>query len=149
MQMPRSGTAGDEIGEENQRTCRSVRRVQSLKKRNAMSALSKKNLGSLPDSIAVPAYDRGLLSPGMAHIGVGNFHRTHQAVFVNRCLHLPGHEKWAIVGIGLGDSAAARAKAHALRCQDGLYSVTEYAADGSARTRVADFGDGDQSFRRT
>ena len=84
----------------------------------------------------LPRYDRGRIKAGIAHIGVGNFHRVHQALYIERCLHLPGHEDWGIVGIGLGDSAAARAKADAYARQDGLYSVTEFAADGTAATRV-------------
>ena len=85
---------------------------------------------------AVPAYDRGKLKAGIAHIGVGNFHRVHQAVYIDRCLHLPGHEDWAICGIGIGDSPAARAKAAALARQDHLYTVTEFDADGQTHSRV-------------
>nr|WP_314542096.1 hypothetical protein [uncultured Massilia sp.] len=50
----------------------------------------------------LPRYERRRVTPGIAHIGVGNFHRAHQALYVERCLHLPGHESWGIVGIGLG-----------------------------------------------
>jgi mannitol 2-dehydrogenase/sorbose reductase len=86
--------------------------------------------------VALPGYGRARLKAGIAHIGVGNFHRVHQAVYIDRCLHLPGHEEWAICGIGLGDSAPAAAKAEAFTRQDGLYSVTELAADGGANARV-------------
>lgn len=84
----------------------------------------------------LPGYDRGRITPGIAHIGVGNFHRVHQALYVERCLHRAGHDDWGIVGIGLGDGPSAHAKAEAYRRQDGLYSVTEFSADGSAATRV-------------
>jgi mannitol-1-phosphate/altronate dehydrogenase len=84
----------------------------------------------------LPGYERSRLTAGIAHIGVGNFHRVHQALYIERCLHLPGHEDWGIVGVGLGDSAAAGAKADTYLRQDGLYSVTEFDADGSAATRV-------------
>ncbi|WP_429557371.1 mannitol dehydrogenase family protein [Paraburkholderia youngii] len=86
--------------------------------------------------MAVPAYDRNRLTAGIAHIGVGNFHRVHQALYVDRCLHLPGHEAWAICGIGLGSSTSALAKVRALHAQDCLYTVTEFDSDGSASTRV-------------
>jgi len=83
-----------------------------------------------------PRYDRNLVTPGIAHIGVGNFHRVHQAIAIEHCLSLPGHESWGIVGIGLGGGPAAAAKAQAYARQDKLYSVTEFGADGSAATRV-------------
>lgn len=85
---------------------------------------------------ALPRYDRAAVTPGIAHIGVGNFHRVHQALAIDRCLHLPNHSDWGIVGIGLGDNPGARAKAAAYAHQDGLYSVTEFDADGGASTRV-------------
>ncbi|MGF6472833.1 mannitol dehydrogenase family protein [Paraburkholderia youngii] len=98
--------------------------------------LSNATLGQLNDRVAVPAYDRNRLTAGIAHIGVGNFHRVHQALYVDRCLHLPGHEAWAICGIGLGSSTSALAKVRALHAQDCLYTVTEFDSDGSASTRV-------------
>ncbi len=86
--------------------------------------------------LAIPAYDRGAVTAGIAHIGVGNFHRAHQALALERVLALPGQQGWGICGIGLGDSASSRARAGALGAQDCLYSLTEYDFDGSARTRV-------------
>jgi mannitol 2-dehydrogenase/sorbose reductase len=86
--------------------------------------------------LALPGYDRSKLTAGIAHIGVGNFHRVHQAAYIDQCLHMPGHEDWAIIGIGLGDSEQAQAKAAAFALQDGLYTVTETGADGSANARV-------------
>lgn len=84
----------------------------------------------------LPRYERSRVTPGIAHIGVGNFHRAHQALYIERCLHLPGHADWGIVGIGLGEGPAADAKADAYARQDCLYSVTEFDADGSASARV-------------
>ncbi len=101
--------------------------------------LSDATLANLRDAglgAALPAYDRSRLAAGIAHIGVGNLHRVHQAVAIDRCLHLPDHEAWGICGIGLGDSPASRAKAAAYAAQDGLYTVTEFAGDGSASARV-------------
>lgn len=91
---------------------------------------------ALPLDVAVPAYNRRILKAGIAHIGVGNFHRAHEALYVDRCLHLPDQQTWAICGIGLGDGAAARAKAEAFHRQDGLYTLTEFDPEGAFNTRV-------------
>lgn len=98
--------------------------------------LTQATLTRLDPKIAVPAYDRSRLRGGIVHIGVGNFHRVHQAVYVDGCLHQPGNEGWGIVGIGLMDGAAARAKAAAFHAQDCLYSVTAFAPDGTGQVRV-------------
>ncbi|MFS2007510.1 mannitol dehydrogenase family protein [Duganella sp. CT11-25] len=104
-----------------------------------MNKLSNTTIATLTrrnPALAVPAYDRSALKAGIAHIGVGNFHRVHQAAYIDRCLHLPGHADWAICGIGLGNSPQARTKAAALAQQDHLYTVTEFGADGQTGTRV-------------
>lgn len=98
--------------------------------------LGSKTLASLGAGTDVPTYDRGRVRPGIVHFGVGNFHRVHQAIAIDTCLHHPGHESWGICGVGLMEGAAAEAKAAAYRQQDNLYSVSELNADGSLRTRV-------------
>src|SRR5690606_30291952 len=69
---------------------------------------------------------------GIAHIGVGYFHRSHQAMYLDR-LHASDPD-WAICGIGVREED--RAVADALAAQDHLYSLTLYDADGGARSRV-------------
>ena len=101
-----------------------------------MPKLCNQTLGRLPSRVAVPGYDRSRVSPGIAHIGVGNFHRMHQAVFIDRCLHHPGQESWGIIGVGLRCGAGEEEKAEAFRRQDGLYTVTEYGPNGDGQTRV-------------
>ncbi|MBB3000428.1 mannitol 2-dehydrogenase/sorbose reductase [Paraburkholderia tropica] len=98
--------------------------------------LSNATLAHFDADIAVPGYDRAALVAGIAHIGVGNFHRAHQARYVDDCLHLPDTEQWGICGIGLGNGASARAKAAALRAQDGLYSLSEIGPDGHEDVRI-------------
>jgi mannitol 2-dehydrogenase len=49
-----------------------------------MSALNQANLGSL--SIPVPGYDRSRLKVGIVHIGVGGFHRAHQAMYIDQLM---------------------------------------------------------------
>ena len=48
-----------------------------------MTVPSNQTLSSL--DIATPTYDRARLRPGIVHIGVGGFHRAHQAMYVDRC----------------------------------------------------------------
>ena len=40
-------------------------------------------LSEMPVSVQRPVYDRSCLKPGILHIGLGNFHRAHQAWFVH------------------------------------------------------------------
>ena len=88
-------------------------------------------LSSLPAGVARPAYDRSAVKAGIAHLSVGNFHRAHQAVYLDRALALPGHEGWGILGIGLMDVESERAKAAALQGQGGLYSLVAYPPEGT------------------
>ena len=98
-----------------------------------MIPLSNLTLPNLPENVAAPGYDRTKLTPGIVHFGVGNFHRTHLAVYVDRCL-ARGETDWAIIGVGL--KPGGEAKAEAYRAQDGLYTVTEYASDSGVSCRV-------------
>ncbi|NNG35771.1 mannitol dehydrogenase family protein [Nakamurella sp. DB0629] len=86
--------------------------------------------------VRLPGYERGAVTPKIAHFGVGNFFRVHAARYLDDCLHVPGQTDWGIIGIGVLDSPQSRAKAAAYADQDGLYTVTEYAPDGAATARV-------------
>jgi mannitol 2-dehydrogenase len=98
--------------------------------------LSGDALNELPPEIDRPRYDRSRLVPRIVHIGVGNFHRVHQSVYLHR-LHQKGSGgDWGIAGIELLDNQETRAKAEIYRRQDCLYSVTELADDGSQTTYV-------------
>jgi beta-phosphoglucomutase-like phosphatase (HAD superfamily) len=44
--------------------------------------LSDRTLADLPPEVSTPGYDRAALRPGIVHIGVGGFHRAHQAVAI-------------------------------------------------------------------
>jgi mannitol 2-dehydrogenase/sorbose reductase len=98
--------------------------------------LSQDNLGRLGPNIAIPRYDRSSLRCGIVHFGLGNFHRVHQAVYVDRCLHDSSVKDWGRCGVELIDSPAARAKGEAYKRQDYLFTVTEFEPDGKAATRV-------------
>lgn len=88
--------------------------------------LSLVTLKSLRKDIVTPAYERDELSPGIAHFGVGNFHRSHQAVYLDRLFSLGRDLDWAIVGTGVMDSdETIREK---LKSQDYLSTVIEQSA---------------------
>ncbi len=98
-----------------------------------MSArLSDATLASLPASVARPGYDRSAVSAGIVHLGIGAFHRAHQAVFVDERL-AAGERGWGIVGASL----RAADTRDALAPQDGLYTLA--VRDGSG-TRLHTIG---------
>ena len=63
--------------------------------------LSNNTLSSLPKNIKKPKYNRKKLSPGIIHIGVGNFHRAHQSWYLHRLFETGIDHNWAIVGAGV------------------------------------------------
>ncbi|MGF7133238.1 mannitol-1-phosphate/altronate dehydrogenase [Paraburkholderia sp. EB58] len=101
-----------------------------------MIKLNRDTLSSFGPAVTRPTYDRDRLRPGIVHFGVGNFHRVHQGLAVETCLHHPGHEGWGICGVGLMDGLAAREKAEAYRRQDNLYTVTELTSVTPHRTQI-------------
>ncbi|KRR27424.1 mannitol dehydrogenase family protein [Bradyrhizobium retamae] len=88
--------------------------------------LSNANLPRLPGHIRQPAYDRSLISPGIVHLGIGAFHRAHQAVVIDDLL-AGGATDWGIVGASLRSPATR----DALAPQDGLYTLAVRSGAGS------------------
>ena len=66
-----------------------------------MIRLSDSVLSSLPESIKRPTYDRSALTPGIVHIGLGNFQRAHQAWYLQQLFELGLDHDWAVVGAGV------------------------------------------------
>jgi mannitol 2-dehydrogenase len=69
--------------------------------RDMIPKLYDANLDQLPESVARPTYDRSVLTPGIVHIGLGNFHRAHQAWYLHRLFQQGLNMDWAIVGAGV------------------------------------------------
>ena len=89
--------------------------------------LSNATIGQLDRKIRRPSYDRRKLLPHTVHMGVGGFHRAHQAVYLDNLLERGALSDWGECGIGvLSHDAAMR---DALREQDYLYTVLERSAD--------------------
>ncbi|WP_204113123.1 mannitol dehydrogenase family protein [Shimia biformata] len=66
-----------------------------------MIDLSYDTLADLPEDVARPSYARAELTPGILHIGVGNFHRAHQAWYLHRLFQQGRNLDWAIIGAGV------------------------------------------------
>lgn len=103
--------------------------------------LSEKTLDTIQkNNVEDPKYDRSKLARGILHIGVGNFHRAHQAAHVCDVLSVDfeNNQEWGIVGGSLYSadrSAATSKKRSQLESQDWLQTVVE--RDGeSVRARV-------------
>lgn len=92
--------------------------------------LSLQSLSALPEPVARPRYERRALSPGIVHIGVGNFHRAHMAVYLDRLFNAGLGLDWAVIGAGV-TAHDARMRA-ALAPQDWLSTVVEQSATSSA-----------------
>lgn len=101
-----------------------------------MIALNRGALAELPGSVARFGYDRDAVRAGIAHFSVGNFHRAHQAWYLDALLSLPGNEGWGICGIGIVDDATERLKTETFPAQDDLYTLTLCPADAPARVQV-------------
>jgi mannitol 2-dehydrogenase len=82
--------------------------------------LSDATVRQFADRLDVPTYDRSLLRPSIVHIGVGGFHRTHQAVYLDS-LARTGNREWGEVGVGLRCGHMKEA----LLPQDCLFTVVE------------------------
>lgn len=96
----------------------------------AIMRLHPDGLADLPADVDVPRYDRGALAAGIVHLGVGAFHRAHQAVYTDDALNRsPG--PWGIVGVSLRSPDTR----DALAPQAGLYTVAVRDAAGE-RLRV-------------
>ncbi|MBB3999388.1 mannitol dehydrogenase family protein [Aureimonas pseudogalii] len=98
-----------------------------------MTDVSNATLKELGERVAVPAYDRSGLRSGLVHIGVGNFHRAHQCVYLDDLFATGTGHEWGVTGLSV--RSEDKALRDDLTAQDGLYTVTEV-DEGVSRTRV-------------
>lgn len=87
-------------------------------------------LADLPAAVQTPGYDRRALATGIVHLGIGAFHRAHQAVYTEDVLNRDGGD-WGISGVSLRSPDTR----DALAPQGNLYTVAVRGADGE-RLRV-------------
>ena len=95
--------------------------------------LSLSTLGQLGPAVGIPGYRRDELSPGIVHIGVGNFHRAHQAAYLDELFERGLDRDWAIIGTGVRASDAEMGRD--LAAQDFLTTVVTQEA-GRSQARV-------------
>ena len=81
-----------------------------------------------------PAYDRSRLTPGIVHIGLGNFHRAHMAVYLDDLFAMGLGHDWAILGAGVREGDARMRDA--LKGQDCLSTVIELDPKGKSARRI-------------
>ena len=92
--------------------------------------LSNATLAQLPDGVKRPGYDRSNLTPGIVHIGLGNFHRAHQSWYLHRLMEQGLAHDWAIVGAGVRPyDEAMRLK---MKAQDYLTTLIELDPSGKS-----------------
>ncbi|MFN4204326.1 MAG: mannitol dehydrogenase family protein [Tabrizicola sp.] len=85
-------------------------------------------------TVSLPAYDRSRLTPGIVHIGLGNFHRAHMAVYLDDLFNLGLDHDWAVLGAGVREADARMREA--LKAQGCLSTVIELDPKGKSARRV-------------
>ncbi|MCE0487109.1 mannitol dehydrogenase family protein [Ornithinimicrobium sediminis] len=98
--------------------------------------LEERTLPELAGALSVPSYDRRQVRRGIVHLGVGGFHRAHEAMYVDRLMEqgVPGALDWGICGVGV--LPHDRRIVETLTAQDGLYTLVTKHADGRREARV-------------
>lgn len=99
-----------------------------------LERLNTESLPRLPADVEKPAYDRSRLTPGIVHLGLGAFHRAHQAVVTDLAMQASGDLSWGILGVSLRSPATR----DALTPQHGLYAVAlrDVGPDGQPREQL-------------
>lgn len=92
--------------------------------------LSLETLADLPDGVRRPTYNRSDLTAGIVHIGLGNFHRAHQAWYLHRLMDQSLANDWAILGAGVRAGDAAQRER--LLAQDCLTTLVELDPSGKS-----------------
>ena len=87
--------------------------------------LARATLPLVSKSVHTPAYSPTSAQPGVLHLGLGAFHRAHQAMVFDQLLR-EGDMRWGIHGVGMTQPGLV----NKLRAQDGLYAVRVAGANG-------------------
>ncbi len=90
-----------------------------------MKRLSNATLADVNRDVIKPEYDRSQVEPGIVHLGIGAFHRAHQACYTEAVLNQFGGS-WGIIGASLRSPTVKQQLAE----QDCLYTIVERCPDG-------------------
>ncbi len=85
-----------------------------------MNRLSDAALAELTDQSCAPGYPREDLGVGIVHLGLGAFHKAHQAFYTDRVLARSGGD-WRILGVAMRNAQVAED----INAQDGLFALLE------------------------
>lgn len=105
-------------------------------RRSAGVPLSNATLQLHSQRMDVPTYDRSALQRGVVHIGAGNFHRAHQAVYLDDLACSGISTQWGVTGVSLH----SRDVKDLLSAQDGLYTVVQRGRDRQTARVVGSIG---------
>jgi mannitol 2-dehydrogenase len=87
--------------------------------------LNRGTLQQHAQHVDIPTYDTSALRRSIVHIGMGNFHRAHQAVYLDELANLGVSQDWGLTGISLRNGRTTAS----LSEQDGLYTVVQRSRD--------------------
>lgn len=96
--------------------------------------LNKHTLTQLAPEVKLPAYAIASTTQGIAHIGVGGFHRAHQAYYTDALMNTGEGLDWSICGVGL--RAEDRKARDDLAGQDYLFTLYELGDTDDTEVRV-------------
>ncbi|MBL7560340.1 mannitol dehydrogenase family protein [Olleya sp. YSTF-M6] len=96
--------------------------------------LNTKNLSAIGERIAIPKYSRSDIKTGIVHVGIGGFHRAHEAFYTDQLLQDESVKDWGICGVALLDFDTKIY--NTLKEQDGLYTLIVKELDGTHTKRV-------------
>ncbi len=88
--------------------------------------LSDATLSGLPPDIERPRYDRARVRGGVVHLGLGGFHRSHEAFGFHQLLQA-GHLGWGVTGVCMRSPEVRDQMAP----QDGLYTLLVRGREGT------------------
>ena len=92
-----------------------------------MTAPLLQSLENLPAHVERATYDRDACEPGIVHLGLGAFHRAHQAVYTDVTIEASADRDWRIFGASMRDTRIPKL----VEAQNGLYSVLARRREGT------------------
>ena len=99
-----------------------------------MIELNETNLIKVTKEVKTPAYDRQKIKTGILHIGVGGFHRAHQAYYMDELFQKFGVSDWGICGVALLEKD--KKIFDILTEQNNLYTLIIYDSDEKIDARI-------------